>query len=76
MWWVWLIYSLYKSIRGSKMSQYGSIDHTLLISVCRCVVRLGKHYDGRPNWCNGFRMLRKGGVIRLFIHKRDGRPNR
>ena len=43
----------------------------------RCQVRLGRGQDeGIPSWSNGFRMLRDEDVLRLFVKRGQGRPDK
>lgn len=48
-----------------------------MLYFCRCQIRLGRgQEEGHPNWSSGFRMIREGGVMRLFVRRGEGRPNR
>uniref|UniRef100_A0A1X7TNH4 Vacuolar protein sorting-associated protein 13 VPS13 adaptor binding domain-containing protein n=1 Tax=Amphimedon queenslandica TaxID=400682 RepID=A0A1X7TNH4_AMPQE len=43
----------------------------------KCQVRLGRGQDeGVPSWSNGFRMLRDEDVLRLFVKRGQGRPDK
>ncbi len=54
--------------------------YILLCMIYRCTMRLGREYryldGGQPVWSAPFKMISGSGMIRVFVRRRDGRPEK
>lgn len=75
----WTVSSLFyfPYLPPTSSSSFSIVSFTYSFSLLRCQVRLGRGQDeGVPSWSTGFRMLRDEDVLRLFVKRGQGRPDK